>query len=80
MEKENKKRKEQNRLEYKVYSLGGLGVVGMNMYVIESNTEILIMDAGILFADDEQKGVNYVIPDFTPVTRPSSSTFATALL
>ena len=65
MEKENKKRKDQNRLEYKVYSLGGLGVVGMNMYVIESNTEILIMDAGILFADDEQKGVNYVIPDFT---------------
>lgn len=58
----NKKNKQP---EYKVYSLGGLGVVGMNMYVVESATEMIIMDAGILFADDEQKGVSYIIPDFT---------------
>ncbi len=48
-----------------IYSLGGLGVVGMNMYVVESNGEILIMDAGILFADDDVHGINYIIPDFT---------------
>lgn len=51
--------------DIKVYSLGGLGVVGMNMYVVECNDEILIMDAGILFADDDVHGVNYIIPDFT---------------
>ncbi len=60
----NKKRTSSNQ-EIKVYSLGGLGVVGMNMYVVESKNEIIIMDAGILFADDDQKGVNYIIPDFT---------------
>lgn len=49
----------------KIYSLGGLGVVGMNMYVVEQNNEILIMDAGILFADDDTLGVNYIIPDFS---------------
>lgn len=49
----------------KVFSLGGLGVVGMNMYVVECGDEIIVMDAGILFADDSTPGVDYIIPDFT---------------
>ena len=49
----------------KVYSLGGLGVVGMNMYVVEVDDEIIVIDAGVLFADDDTHGVNYIIPDFT---------------
>lgn len=49
----------------KIYSLGGLGVVGMNMYVVEQNEELIIIDSGILFADDDDHGVNYIIPDFT---------------
>lgn len=48
-----------------VYSLGGLGAVGMNMYAIECADEILLMDAGILFAGGETPGVDYIIPDFT---------------
>ena len=51
--------------DIKIYSLGGLGVVGMNMYVVECDDEIVIMDAGILFADDDIYGVNYIIPDFS---------------
>lgn len=51
--------------DIRVFSLGGLGVVGMNMYVVECNDEIIVMDAGILFADDNIHGVNYIIPDFT---------------
>lgn len=47
------------------FTLGGLGVVGMNMYIVECNDEIIIMDAGILFADDDVHGVSYIIPDFT---------------
>lgn len=51
--------------DIKIYSLGGLGVVGMNMYVVESGNEIVVMDAGVLFADENIHGVNYIIPDFT---------------
>lgn len=53
--------KEQN---VKVYSLGGLGVVGMNMYVVEVDDELIVIDAGVLFADEDVHGVNYIIPDF----------------
>lgn len=51
--------------DIKVFSLGGLGVVGMNMYVVECGNEIVVMDAGILFASDETRGVDYIIPDFS---------------
>lgn len=61
--KKNKSPKLNN--DIKVFSLGGLGVVGMNMYVVECGDEIIVMDAGILFADDSTPGVNYIIPDFT---------------
>jgi len=72
MNKQQYTKKKEKQLEYKVYSLGGLGVVGMNMYVVETTSEILIMDAGILFADDEQKGVSYIIPDFTHLVKNES--------
>ena len=55
-------KKEQN---VKIYSLGGLGVIGMNMYVVEVDNELIVIDAGVLFADDDVHGVNYIIPDFT---------------
>lgn len=63
----NNKRRKNTKLnsDIRVFSLGGLGVVGMNMYVIECNDEIIVMDAGILFADDATPGVDYIIPDFT---------------
>ena len=48
----------------KIFSLGGLGVVGMNMYVVECGNEIIVMDAGVLFAGGDQHGVSYIIPDF----------------
>ena len=52
-------------IDLKIYALGGLGVVGMNMYCVEMGKEIIVMDCGILFAEGDAPGVDYVIPDFS---------------
>lgn len=65
MNKNNKSKVNKSNNDIRVYSLGGLGVVGMNMYVVETNDEMIVMDSGILFADDTIHGVDYIIPDFT---------------
>jgi ribonuclease J len=52
----------QNKL--RIVPLGGLGEVGKNMMVYEYDGHILVVDAGLMFPDNDMLGVDYIIPDF----------------
>ncbi len=48
----------------RVVALGGLGEVGRNMSVLEYDGRLLILDCGVLFPEDNQPGVDLILPDF----------------
>lgn len=52
-------------LPVSIYALGGLGEVGKNMYCIENDESIIIIDCGVRFPGVEFPGIDYIIPDFT---------------
>ncbi|MFO8057879.1 MAG: ribonuclease J [bacterium] len=54
-----------DKKELKIIPLGRLGEVGLNMMVFEQNSDIMVVDCGLMFPGDYLPGVDYVLPDFT---------------
>ena len=70
MSKQNKKSSVEKTVKkplpkVKIFSLGGLNEIGKNITCIECENDIIVVDCGIGFPDDDMLGVDLVIPDFT---------------
>ncbi|MFX4295001.1 ribonuclease J [Streptomyces bohaiensis] len=51
----------------RVTPLGGLGEIGRNMTVFEYDGRLLIVDCGVLFPEEEQPGIDLILPDFSSI-------------
>ena len=65
MGNKNFNRKNNKEKTVKIIPLGGVGEIGKNMFVVRYGDEMLVLDAGLAFPEDDMLGVDVVIPDIS---------------
>jgi ribonuclease J len=68
-QKEQKEHRNHKEEKIKIIPLGGLGAIGNHLTVFEYKNEILIVDVGLMFPDEEMPGVDFLIPDFSYIEK-----------
>ncbi len=56
----------------RIIPLGGFGEVGKNMLAYEYNNQILVVDAGLMFPENDMTGVDYILPDYEYLKKNSA--------
>ncbi len=70
--KTTKKKTEKKAKPIKIAFLGGLNEVGKNITVFEYDSDIILVDCGLAFPDEDMPGIDLVIPDFTYIEKNAS--------
>ena len=65
LEKLDKPERVQKKEKLRIIPLGGLNEIGKNITVFEYGKDIIILDCGVAFPEDDMLGIDLVIPDFT---------------
>ncbi|MBW7473239.1 ribonuclease J [Paenibacillus oenotherae] len=60
--------KKNNQDKLLIFALGGVGEIGKNMYVIQYGNDIVVVDSGLKFPEEDMLGIDIVIPDITYLT------------
>ena len=58
-----------NESRLRIIPLGGLDGIGKNMTVLEYGNDMVVIDAGIMFPDDDHPGVDLILPDFSDIVK-----------
>lgn len=60
--------KKNNQDKLLIFALGGVGEIGKNMYVVQYGNDIVVVDSGLKFPEEDMLGIDIVIPDITYLT------------